>query len=398
MFWKKFGQAQSANKLFNQASDHWRRRQQFLLQKDEANAEQSCLEVIRLCQLSIQSDEKMGDAYVLLSNALSVAAAHSPGSSDLERYDFLQSRAAAIIHYWYCLPHRGYPITKNAAHGERLWEILVDEVRRDRSLPSKDATVALMESYRDSLATETISANSFDKVGAVVLRTTQAQITATTPEEPSEQEALDSKVEDDRSNGAAEKNRIEEYDRDLLGDIERLKKHILKEEDTQREFMRSYGTPEETVEEVVRKARNEGRPIAMFGSSSDILRIQTFLAEMVPVYKIFPFRVRTRRIELFQPTTTNVITEDDRLILDTRPLDSEERREYAKQWRATSALNYVPNPPNRFPWFKWYPSRELMTFVANMLVKYGTSVLTKDEYWDANMNDTWKDASDEGQA
>lgn len=37
-------------------------------------------------------------------------------------------------------------------------------------------------------------------------------------------------------------------------------------------------------------------------------------------------------------------------------------------------------------------------FVANMLAKYGTSVLTKDEYWDANMKDDWKDTSDEGQA
>ena len=170
MFWKKFGQAQSANKLFNQASDHWRRRQQFLLQKDEAGAEQACLEVIRLCQLSIQSDEKMGDAYVLLSNALSVAASHTSGPSDPERYEFLQSRAAAVIHFWYSLPHRDYPITKNTAHGERLWRILVDEVRRDKSLPSDNATIAVMESYRDNLAAETILPDSFDKIKAIIVR------------------------------------------------------------------------------------------------------------------------------------------------------------------------------------------------------------------------------------
>ena len=70
MFWKRVGESRSAGRLFNQASDHWRRHQQFLLQEDEASAEQACLEVI--CQLSIKSDEKMGDAYVLLSNALSV--------------------------------------------------------------------------------------------------------------------------------------------------------------------------------------------------------------------------------------------------------------------------------------------------------------------------------------
>lgn len=173
MFWKKFGQAQSANKLFNQASDHWRRRQQFLLQKDEAGAEQACLEVIRLCQLSIQSDEKMGDAYVLLSNALSVAASHTSGPLDPERYKFLQSRAAAVIHFWYSLPHRDYPITKNTSHGERLWRILVDEVRRDMSLPSDNATIAVMESYRDNLAAETILPDSFEKIKTMIVRTTE---------------------------------------------------------------------------------------------------------------------------------------------------------------------------------------------------------------------------------
>jgi len=169
LFWKKFGQAQSANKLFNQASDHWRRRQQSLLQKDEAGAEQACLEVIRLCQLSIQSDEKMGDAYVLLSNALSVAASHTSMPSDPERYEFLQSRAAAVIHLWHSLPHRGYPITKNTAHGERLWRIIVDDLTRDKSL-SEDAVIALMESYRDSLAAETILPDSFDKIKAIIVR------------------------------------------------------------------------------------------------------------------------------------------------------------------------------------------------------------------------------------
>jgi hypothetical protein len=169
--WKKFGETRSARRLFNQAADHWRRRQ-FLLKEDEAGAEQACLEVIRLCQLSIQSDEKMGDAYVLLSNALSVAASHTYVPSDLERYEFLQTRAAAVIHFWYTLPHRGYPITKDKTHGERLWRIIFDEVRRDKSLPSEDAATKLMESYRDSLAAEAILPDSFGKIKSIIARTT----------------------------------------------------------------------------------------------------------------------------------------------------------------------------------------------------------------------------------
>lgn len=177
MFWKKFRSALSAGKLFNQANGHWRRRQRFLLAGDDEGARQACIELVRLCQLAIQGDERMGDAYVLLANALTVAASHSPRHSDEERYEFLQSRAAAVIHLWYTLPHRGYPITKKTGTeiGERLWRIMVDDISQDKSL-SKDAAIALIESYRDSLAAETTSPGSFEKIRGMILRT------ASTPE------------------------------------------------------------------------------------------------------------------------------------------------------------------------------------------------------------------------
>lgn len=171
LFWKRFGRAQSAGKLFNQANEHWHRRQRLLRDGDDEGARKACLETIRLCQLSIQGDERMGDAYVLLANALTVAASHDPGHSDQERYEFLQSRAAAVIHLWYTLPHRGYPTTKinNTAIGERLWRIMVDDISQDKSLP-EDATVALVESYRDNLAAETTSPDSFEKIQELIRR------------------------------------------------------------------------------------------------------------------------------------------------------------------------------------------------------------------------------------
>lgn len=170
MFWKKFKQAQSANELFNQASEQWRRRQRFMGEGDEERERAACVEVMRLCQLSIQADERMGDAYVLLANALTVAASHGSGRLDKERYEFLQSRAAAIIHFWYTLPHREYPITKNTAIGERLWRIMVDDISQDKSL-SKDAVIELIESYRDSLSGEAISPGSFEKIRGMILGT-----------------------------------------------------------------------------------------------------------------------------------------------------------------------------------------------------------------------------------
>jgi len=186
LFWKKFRQVQSANKLFKQANEQWRRHPYFLLQGDEESEREACAEVVRLCQLSIQTDERMGDAFVLLANALTVAASHGPGHLEQERHEFLQSRAAAVIHFWYTLPHRGYPITKNTAIGERLWRIMVDDISQDKSL-SKDATIALIESYRDSLAAETTSPDSFEKIKGVILRTASTpQTKQSEPREPLE--------------------------------------------------------------------------------------------------------------------------------------------------------------------------------------------------------------------
>ena len=184
--WKKFKQARSANELFNQASEQWRRRQRFMVKGDEESERGACAEVIRLCQLSIQTDERMGDAYVLLANVLTVAASHGPGRSDQERYEFLQSRASAVIHFWYTLPHRGYPITKNTAIGERLWGIMVDDISQDKSL-FEDAAIALMESYRDNLATETTSPESFEEIKGIILRA----VSTPEPDQPELQEPIE---------------------------------------------------------------------------------------------------------------------------------------------------------------------------------------------------------------
>jgi len=164
LFWKRFGQARSAGKLFNEATKHWVKMRSYFF-VDEAKVCTELSEVIRLCQLSIERDERMGDAYVLLANALTSAASHGLGRSDQERYEFLQSRAAAVIHFWYTLPHRGYPITKRntTVIGERLWRIMVDDISQDKSLP-KNAVLTLMDSWRDSLATDTISLGSFQHI------------------------------------------------------------------------------------------------------------------------------------------------------------------------------------------------------------------------------------------
>ena len=171
MFWKSYKSARDSGELFNRANENWRRRQQLLTAGDDEGARQVCSEVIRLCQLAIRSDEKMGDAYVMLANALTVAASDALGQSDRERYDNLQSMAAAVIHYWYTLPHRGYPITKKTGLeiGERLWMIITDELSKDKSLTRED-TILLVGAYRDSMASDLLSPESFEEIKTQILK------------------------------------------------------------------------------------------------------------------------------------------------------------------------------------------------------------------------------------
>lgn len=187
LFWKGFNRSRCAGKLLNEANDRWQQRQRFLLSGDEEQAQRACVEVIRLCQLSIEADQRMGDAYVLLANALSSASSHGPGNLGSERYEVLLSTAAAVIHLWYSLPHRGSHTTKNTAIGEQLWRVIFDEVKEHQAL-AEDASLALMDSYRDSLAAETISPASFAEIQGVIVRTAApSDPSETQPQEPLEQ-------------------------------------------------------------------------------------------------------------------------------------------------------------------------------------------------------------------
>ncbi|MFC1955000.1 hypothetical protein ACFLWZ_00410 [Chloroflexota bacterium] len=164
MFWKKFGQVHSASKLFAQANEYWREAKQYVLEGKQKSADESLVEIIRFCQLAIESDERMGDAYILLANAL-MNLANQISERDSSQYDFLQSRAAAVIHFWHNLPYRNYPISKNAEIGERLWSKVAQELTYDKSL-SEPTT--LLDSYRDSLAAETILPTSFEKIKEIL--------------------------------------------------------------------------------------------------------------------------------------------------------------------------------------------------------------------------------------
>jgi len=156
---------------FNKANEQWRRAKFYSLGGNDEKVKEACLEVVRLCQQAISVDSKNGDAYVLLANALIQFAGRCNLPSDEKRYHFLLTRAASVIHFWHCLPYRGYPITKNKEIGERLWRNILEQLMHDKGLAENPA-IALMDSYKDNFAAETISPSSFTEIRGVVLQIT----------------------------------------------------------------------------------------------------------------------------------------------------------------------------------------------------------------------------------
>ncbi|MFC1956945.1 hypothetical protein ACFLVY_01435 [Chloroflexota bacterium] len=188
---------------------------------------------------------------------------------------------------------------------------------------------------------------------------------------------------------------IERYDQELIEDINTLQQYVAEQEDLQKDFMRSFGTPEKTIEEVSRKARTEGRPISDDGSGAAVLKMVKFLEDMVRVYDSYPFRMF---IGPLQYSNTNVLWENDWFELDTRPLSNEERQEYARHWRITWKFNRITDPTNlaaSVVTHRCYPSGDFVKFVANLLIKYGAArLLSKNPQYDKEMEKIWKDLSE----
>ncbi len=105
--------------LYNKANQHWEFMKQALLSGDDRQAQIELLEVVRLCQESIQANpQKQGDAYVLLANAL------LRGSDLYQDADepLLIKYAAACIHSWWTLPYNRSPITRHYDLGLRWYQ------------------------------------------------------------------------------------------------------------------------------------------------------------------------------------------------------------------------------------------------------------------------------------
>ena len=150
----------SASGLLNEAYDHYRKLR--YLPGHTRRSAQELTEIVRLCQIAIDKDPRLGDAHVLLANALSLAASEWRLKDD-ETYEFLISRAAGVIHLWATEPIKDFPLTKNRQIGLELWTSMAKEISELKK-QSFESVEEQMIAYRDTVAREALSVLNYEMI------------------------------------------------------------------------------------------------------------------------------------------------------------------------------------------------------------------------------------------
>ena len=150
----------SADGLFNEATDHYRKLR--YLFDDRRRFAQEVAEIVRLCQIAIDKNPRLGDAFVLLANALSLAALKWRFKDD-DTYEFLISRAAGVIHLWATEPIKEYPLTKNKEIALQLWTGIAERISELKKQPLQSIEEQ-MTVCRDTVGRETLSVLNYEMI------------------------------------------------------------------------------------------------------------------------------------------------------------------------------------------------------------------------------------------
>lgn len=150
----------SADGLFNEATDHYRKLR--YLFDDRRRFAQEVAEIVRLCQIAIDKNPRLGDAYVLLANALSLAALKWRFKDD-DTYEFLISRAAGVIHLWATEPIKEFPLTKNKEIALQLWTGIAERISELKKQPLQSIEEQ-MTVWRDTVGRETLSVLNYEMI------------------------------------------------------------------------------------------------------------------------------------------------------------------------------------------------------------------------------------------
>ena len=166
---------------------------------------------------------------------------------------------------------------------------------------------------------------------------------------------------------------IQKYDEKLREDIAKLEKAIAKGEDMARDLMRSYGTEESVVEKVTRDARRRGEPIHWeYGSSKSMLDFMEWIDTMGSVYQSFPFRIDTSSVYSMD---CDVVFEDFCCSINQEALTIKESEVLLRLMLEVTDINYIGW--NALIASSYYPTSELMSFTANLMIKYEPDDLFK---------------------
>ena len=145
---------------FNEAVGHFYRLR-YLMGEPKA-ARRELLEVIRLCQLAIAETPRLGDAYVMLAHALSMAADEMGGVDNADGRYFLL-RAAAVIQHW----RHGSFHTKNEAVGLQMLDSIRGQLLRAKCC-REEGLERTMESLRRTALSDTLRPESYTKMQAML--------------------------------------------------------------------------------------------------------------------------------------------------------------------------------------------------------------------------------------
>ena len=160
-------------------------------------------------------------------------------------------------------------------------------------------------------------------------------------------------------------NLIEKYDKKSMEDIAKLKKASSDGEDMAREMMRSYGTDEHVIDKVTDDARQKGKPINwLYGSSESIINLADYVETVILVYQPFPFRVD---ISKFKPDCS-IIFENFTHTINEKVLTIEESEVLLRLMLDITNINFIGWETATVA--TYYPTSELMSFIANLILKY----------------------------
>lgn len=166
---------------------------------------------------------------------------------------------------------------------------------------------------------------------------------------------------------------VDKYDEELMEDMAKLEQALAEGENLARDFMNSYGADDSVVLKVIIKGRGRGEPVTEPpGSGKRIVDLMEWLESMRPVYQSFPFRISISR---FNPFDCDVVFENFRHSINQKALTLKESEVLLRFMHEVMHVNYIGWEAASIASF--YPTPELMSFTANLIIKYNPDDLFK---------------------